>query len=377
MKNWTYESLKEQGLILFECISGSKAYGTDTPESDTDIRFVYILPLEDILGLGYVEQVNNPTNDITGWEIRRFMELLASGNPTVIEILAMPEDVTLFKHPVFDLLLNEADLFITKKLKNSMGGYARQQIQKATGQDKMMNWEKEKMERKGPLDFCYVTRKKGGSLPLLEWLERVASDCKIDGFGDITQENLGAVPVPHMRDMYDLYIDIGGGFARGLVGEDGKSNDLRVASVPVGLQPAATLYYNKDGYSMHCKLYKQYQEWLEKRNDARWVDSQNHGQKIDGKNMLHCVRLLQMSREIASGQGVIVRRPNREELLNIRRGNGVVLADLVKWASEEIKVVDDLFDKSAIPDDVPDEVRDRLLRDIRRRFYIGQGTVIL
>jgi len=45
------QDLKDQNLIILECISGSKAYGLDTPQSDTDIRGVFILPQEDIYGL--------------------------------------------------------------------------------------------------------------------------------------------------------------------------------------------------------------------------------------------------------------------------------------------------------------------------------------
>ena len=40
----TLEALKASGHIIFECISGSRAYGLDTPTSDTDIRGVFILP---------------------------------------------------------------------------------------------------------------------------------------------------------------------------------------------------------------------------------------------------------------------------------------------------------------------------------------------
>ncbi|MEM8892659.1 MAG: nucleotidyltransferase domain-containing protein, partial [Bacteroidota bacterium] len=38
------DQLKERDLILLECISGSKAYGLDTPTSDTDIKGVFYLP---------------------------------------------------------------------------------------------------------------------------------------------------------------------------------------------------------------------------------------------------------------------------------------------------------------------------------------------
>ena len=58
MKQITHEFLEENGLILFECIIGSQAYGTQTPESDVDKKFVYILPQDNILGVGYIEQIN-------------------------------------------------------------------------------------------------------------------------------------------------------------------------------------------------------------------------------------------------------------------------------------------------------------------------------
>jgi predicted nucleotidyltransferase len=41
---WTIQDLKDKNLLLFECISGSKAYGLDLPSSDTDIKGVFILP---------------------------------------------------------------------------------------------------------------------------------------------------------------------------------------------------------------------------------------------------------------------------------------------------------------------------------------------
>ena len=49
--------IKEKGLLLFECIGGSKAYGLDTPQSDTDLRGVYYLPKEQFYGLNYIRQV--------------------------------------------------------------------------------------------------------------------------------------------------------------------------------------------------------------------------------------------------------------------------------------------------------------------------------
>ena len=155
MEKITYEFLKENGLILFETIVGSQAYGTNVETSDVDFKFVYILPIDYILGTGYVEQLN-VTKDITGWEIKRFLELLGSNNPTVLELISSPDDCIQSKNPLFDLIIQNKTNFITKQAKNSFGGYARQQIVKAKGLNKKQNWEKDKVTRKDVLDFVYV-----------------------------------------------------------------------------------------------------------------------------------------------------------------------------------------------------------------------------
>ncbi len=50
----TIQDLKSQNLILFEVISGSKSFGLNTPTSDTDIKGVYYLPLNEFYGLHYI-----------------------------------------------------------------------------------------------------------------------------------------------------------------------------------------------------------------------------------------------------------------------------------------------------------------------------------
>jgi hypothetical protein len=155
--------------------------------------------------------------------------------------------------------------------------------------------------------------------------------------------------------------------------EDGKinygiSNQLRLSSVPKGEKVIATIVYNKDGYSEHCKDYKEYQEWLENRNEARYVETQEHGQKIDGKNMMHCMRLIRMATEIGEGKGIIVRRPDAQELLAIRRGE-VDLDSLIDIADKAIENMDEVFENSNLPNNVNKGLVDALLVNIRREFY--------
>lgn len=345
--------------ILLEVISGSHAYGTAIPTSDRDLRGVFILPQDAIYGTEYVQQVNDEKNDIVYYEIRRFLELTASNNPTILELLNTPTDCVLKKHPLFDKIITEKEKFITKICKNSFGGYAEQQISKATGLNKKQNWEDAKVTRKTVLDFCYVPYRQG-SQPVKDWLAARSW----------TQENCGLAAVDHMRYTYSLFYGENKGY-RGIVTDEEKSNDVCLSDVPdKNAMPSIIIQFNKDGYSTHCKRYLEYQVWLKERNEQRWTDVKAHGQKIDGKNMLHCRRLLEMSREIAEGKGIIVRRSNATELLKIRRGE-VQLPELIEWAQNEIKIVDELFDTSSLPEKVDPKFVHDLLVEIRKEFYQG------
>ena len=394
MEKITHEYLEQNGLILFECIIGSQAYGTQTPTSDVDKKFVYILPQDYILGTGYVEQLN-VNKDYTGWELKRFLELMGSSNPTVLELLNTPEDCIITKHPLFQYVLDHKADFITKGCRNSFAGYAVQQIQKARGLNKKQNWEKDKMTRKDVLDFVYVIEGEK-SIPWKIWnsgdnLERYIYEEKF----------CGVVNVPNARDVYAVYFDeraalchsgvyneeyrnklkqelkekgypMGFGY-KGLVktGEGqnvAESNQLRLSSIPKGETPICNIIYNKDAYSTHCKDYKEYEEWLENRNEQRYVDTQAHGQKIDGKNMMHCMRLIRMSKEIGRGEGIQVRRADTQELLAIRRGE-VDLDSLIDTAEAEIKEMDKIFEESDLPKSIDPELVNELLIKIRREFY--------
>jgi predicted nucleotidyltransferase len=380
---------------LLLVIRGSHAYGTNVETSDTDYAGVFIQSLEDILGNGYKEQINDDKNDIVIYEIKRFLNLLASNNPTVLELLNTPEDCVVYKHPVFDEVLRNREKFITKICAKSFGGYGKMQIQKARGQNKKQNWEKDKIARKGVLDFVYVLEGEK-SIPWKKWND-----------GRYEEKFIGVVNVPNAMNVYAIYYDadahlyfseniseeariilarqieslkkrkesgqpIGFGY-KGLVktGEGqniAESNALRLSSIPKGEMAICNIYYNKDGYSQHCREYKEYQEWLENKNEARWVDVKSHGQKIDGKNMMHSKRLMSMAREIAEGKGINVRRPDAEYLISIRRG-AVDLETLIAEVEAEIEEIDRLFAVSELPDKVDEKFVDNLLIKIRKIIY--------
>jgi hypothetical protein len=356
----TIQEIEDKGLILFKMIAGSKAYGTDIPTSDTDIRGVFILPQEDMYGLNYIEQVNDEKNDIVFYELKRFIELLMSNNPNILELIAAPEDCILYKHPIFDMLLAEKEKFITTRCKLTFGGYAQMQIKKARGLNKKIVNPVE-IERKSPLDFCYVPDEHCGSIPVNSWLKEKV----------LNQENCGLSAIPHMKDMYHLFYNPYHNKAlkyKGIINNEATSNDISLSSIPKDEKSLIILYYNKNGYITHCKDYKEYWDWVGKRNPHRYNDNIKNDQGFDSKNMLHCHRLLDMSIEIAKGEGVKIRRPNREELLKIRRGE-ISYDELLRSAEEKQSLSDKLFEGSSLPNKVDVTFVHNLLILMRKAFY--------
>ncbi|UOQ77440.1 nucleotidyltransferase domain-containing protein [Hymenobacter sp. 5516J-16] len=133
----TIADLRQRGLILFEAISGSRAYGTNLPHSDTDLKGVFILPEAEFYGLTYVPQVANDTNDEVFYELRRFVGLLLKSNPTVLELLGTPADCVVYRHPLFEAF--RAEDFLSKLCRQSFAEYAVAQIRKARGLNKKIN----------------------------------------------------------------------------------------------------------------------------------------------------------------------------------------------------------------------------------------------
>jgi hypothetical protein len=147
------------------------------------------------------------------------------------------------------------------------------------------------------------------------------------------------------------------------------SQDVQLSAVPKGEEPAAYLSFNRNGYSSYCRVFREYWEWVEKRNKERYANTVQHGKNYDAKNMLHVFRLLQMAEEIALTSQLQVRRPNREFLLQIRRGE-FEYAELVAEAEQLVERVEAAFLASALPETPNVTVAEATLRQIRHEFYV-------
>ncbi len=80
--------------ILFACESGSRGWGFASPDSDYDVRFVYVEKLDWYLQVheqrDVIEIPISAELDINGWELRKALGLLRKGNATLIEWFDSP-----------------------------------------------------------------------------------------------------------------------------------------------------------------------------------------------------------------------------------------------------------------------------------------------
>ena len=389
----TTQEVKDCGLLAYEFVRGSTLYNTNIEGiSDVDYGGVYIAPTETLLGLpeNYEPQVSDEKHDTTYYELGRWVELLMKANPNALESLFAPRDKVVGEiHPAIQLIIDNRDLFVTKECFNSLTGYAVSQIKKCRGLNKKC--VQPVLERKEVLDFCY-TFKGQGSQSMKEFLAEHGLD----------QKYCGLVNIPNMKDVYGVYYDFAAhwkfektnisilvqadklGYTNtsdiaeisdryyddvffgysGIVHPDGKSNEVRLSSIPKGEKPICFMTYNQNGYESHCRKYKEYQEWVQKRNPIRYES--NLKSNYDCKNVMHCVRLLHMGKELAEGQGFnVVRTWDRDFLLDIRnhKYEYEYIMDYVENLFEDMK---QKIETCSLPDTVDTKKVNELLIKARK-----------
>jgi hypothetical protein len=118
--------------ILLAGIVGSTAYGLATPDSDIDRLGVFAAPTRSLLGLRTPrESIVTTAPDRTLHEARKWCDLALGGNPTVMELVWLPDDLYETRTPFGDELIGIRSAFLSaKRVRDAYLGYATQQFRK-------------------------------------------------------------------------------------------------------------------------------------------------------------------------------------------------------------------------------------------------------
>lgn len=121
--------------IIYHVVTGSTAKGVNTEDSDLDEKGVVALPLdrhfslEDDFGTVAVQG----EKDIEMHSLLKFVRLLLKQNPTILEMLWVDEPFILSSNEYGSMLRENRDLFLSKGIFKSFGGYARDQLMRIKG----------------------------------------------------------------------------------------------------------------------------------------------------------------------------------------------------------------------------------------------------
>ena len=116
-------------FIIYRCVVGSRAYGLDTEESDTDRRGIYLAPAEMQWSLfGAPEQFEDNATQSCYWELQKFIIMALRANPNILECLFSPvvEKIT----PLGEELVAMRESFLSQMIFQTFNGYAMSQFKK-------------------------------------------------------------------------------------------------------------------------------------------------------------------------------------------------------------------------------------------------------
>lgn len=294
--------LRARTILLVR--AGSHAYGTATKNSDLDVRGVAIPPASYFHGTFQAfEQRIGTDPDLVIYDVRKFVNLAADCNPSILETLFVDESDLLVWQPAGQRLREAGPQFLSRKARHTFSGYAISQLKRIqTHKRWLMNPPTHQPTR---TEFGLPERRL------------------------IPKEQLGAAEaeVRKLVDSWNLDLDglddarrlhVQGQLERVLL-ERSALPAVERATELLGFETNFLQYMEAERkYKKASDEWEQFTRWQRERNPARAELEAKHG--YDTKHAAQLVRLMRMGKEILTTGKVQVRRPDAEELLAIRAG---------------------------------------------------------
>lgn len=320
---------------------GSHAYGTSTPASDEDFKGIAIPTKEYFLGaINRFEQAELKDPDTVIYDIRKFFMLASDCNPNIIEVLHTDPSDHIIVDPIGEIILDHKDDFLSKKIKHTFLGYSVSQLKRIKTHKKWIMNPPKSFPTRAELGLPEAT--------LIPQDQLMAAQAEIQKELDRFQfDFLDTLDEPSKIGIRTIMSEM---LAELKITSD---DHWMSAARKIGLSDNFIQIMQKEReYTSKKREWDQYMNWKATRNSARAALEEKYG--YDTKHAYHLVRLIRMCREVLETGKVIVKRPDREELLAIR--NGAWSYDtLIEFAETEEKSLNELYNTSNTLPKSPDK----------------------
>jgi predicted nucleotidyltransferase len=314
--------------------AGSLSYGTSLPTSDVDIRGIFCAEPKSIRTPFFpVREVTlEDQEDGKLYELSNFMKLYTEGNPNILETLWVDNPDIIQGSAVYDLLCSHREELLSSKVAFTFSGYAVSQLKRIKGHNKWISNPQPKQKPRHK-EFLKMVQNFTDDKVL-------PRDFKVDEYFN------GHSLVHYGSDTYGILA------GHGVSVLDGKGDlNLSVKQVEsragVTQQPKIIFRYLADEYRQAKERHTNYWTWKDNRNTKRSALEEEFG--YDCKHAMHLVRLLRMGEEVLSGKGVIVKRPDAQELLSIRNGAWSYEKLLAYAESKDTLIREVLYKSTSLP----------------------------
>jgi uncharacterized protein len=315
--------------------AGSIAYGTNLPTSDVDIRGIFCAESKSIRTPFFpVREVTmQDQEDGKLYELSNFMKLYTDGNPNILETLWVDDKDIISSSEVYNYLVSQREALLSSKVAFTFSGYAVSQLKRIKGHNKWIN-NPQPEDKPKHIDHLKMVSNftEDKIMPRDFYLGNYVSSCSLVYYGsDIYGLVSGSGGSNIITDKGDLNVSI-----------KQKQQD-KVDRTP----PLFIFKYLQDEYRQAKEKHTNYWTWKKNRNQNRSELEEKFG--YDCKHAMHLVRLLRMGEEILTGQGVLVKRPDSQELLSIRNG-AWSYDELVDYAENKDAIIrGELYKNTSLP----------------------------
>lgn len=135
--------------LIYKCYAGSISYGTNTADSDTDMKGICIPPKRYLLGLDKFEQKEIKEPETVIYSLSKFVRLALKCNPNIVEMLYVADNHVLFCDDWGSQLRDIREEFLSKQARHSFGGYAHAQLQQLDKKEYLNSKRREEVKKHG------------------------------------------------------------------------------------------------------------------------------------------------------------------------------------------------------------------------------------